>query len=87
VSLGNRPHFQPVAQDHDRRQGCEFPPDFDLEQAESSRQRCAERNRDPQADEGHHAGLTVSNLAPRPTYKNDATVKKDNCSESWGNEF
>ena len=56
TSLGNSSHFQPVAEDHDRDQRREFPPDLDLEEAECCGDRRTKGNYDRQADERHHAG-------------------------------
>jgi len=75
-----------VAEDHDRNQRCEFPPDFDVEKAECSGERCTKGNCDRQADEGHHAGLVFRKLAPRPTDENEAAVNEDDRSEDWGDQ-
>ena len=55
-----------MAEDHDRDQRREFPPDFDLEEAECCGERRAKGDYDRQADEGHHAGLVVGKFAPCP---------------------
>ena len=83
ASLGNSSHFQPVAKDHNRNQRCQFPPDFDLEKAECCGERRSKGNCDCQADEGHHAGLVVRQLAPCTTDENEATVNEDHRSEDW----
>src|SRR6266567_1690318 len=72
ASLGNGPHLQPMAENHDGDQRREFPPDFDLEKAEGCGEGSTKGNCDRQADEGHHAGLMVGKLAPGPTDKNEA---------------
>jgi hypothetical protein len=84
ASLGNSSHFQPVAEDHDRNQRSEFPPDFDLEEPECCGERRTKGNCDRQADEGHHAGLVLRKLAPCPADENEATVNEDRRSEDWG---
>ena len=66
TSLGNGSHFEPMAEDHDRDQRCEFPPDFNLEEAEGCGERRSKGDYDRQADEGHHAGLAVGKFAPCP---------------------
>src|SRR5262249_25160586 len=85
--LGNRSHFQPVAEDHDGNQRREFPPDLDLEKAKGCSQRCAKGNYDRQADKRHHARLAVRNLVPCPTYENEASVKENDRSENWSDEL
>ena len=39
AGLGDRAHLEPMAEEHDRDQGGQFPPDLDLEQAERARPR------------------------------------------------
>ncbi|HEY5177996.1 MAG TPA: hypothetical protein VII95_20765 [Terriglobales bacterium] len=67
TSLGNGLHFQPMAEDHDRNQRCEFPPDFNLEKAECCGERRPKGDYDRQADECHHAGLAVGKFDPCPS--------------------
>src|SRR5712671_725335 len=67
ASLGNGSHFQPMAEDHDGDQRCDFPPDFNLEEPECCCERCPEGDYDRQADESHHAGLAVGKFAPCST--------------------
>jgi hypothetical protein len=55
-----------MAEDHNRDQRCEFPPNVNLEEAECCGERCPEGDYDRQADEGHHAGLAAGKFAPRP---------------------
>ena len=71
-----------MTKNHNCCKGGQFPPDFDFEQAERSSQRGNKSNRDPEADEGHHAGLVVRNLVPRSADKDKATVKENNRSEN-----
>jgi hypothetical protein len=66
TSLGNGSHFQPMTEDHDRDQRCEFPPDFDLEETDGGGKGRSKGDYDRQADEGHHARLAVGKLAPCP---------------------
>jgi hypothetical protein len=54
-----------MSEDHDRDQRCEFPPYFNLEEAEGCSEGCPEGDYDRQADEGHHSRLAVSKFAPR----------------------
>jgi hypothetical protein len=68
--LGNGSHFEPMAQHHDRDQRCEFPPDFNLEEAKCCGERRSKSDYDCQADERHHAGLAVGELAPCPADEN-----------------
>ena len=67
TSLGNGSHFQPMTEDHDRNQRCQFPPDFNLEETEGCCERRSKGDDDRQADEGHHAGLAVGKFSPCPT--------------------
>jgi hypothetical protein len=73
ASLGNGPHFQPVAEDHDRNQRRGFPPNVDFEKAECRSERSSKSDYDRQADECHHAGLVVGKFAPCPADKNNRT--------------
>ena len=79
--LRNSSHFQPMTEDHDRDQRREFPPNLNLEKTESCGKRRTKGHCDRQADEGHHAGLVVRKLAPRPTDENEAAVNEDDRSE------
>ena len=46
TGLGNGPHFKPVAEQHDRNQRREFPPNVNLEETECCSERRAKRNCD-----------------------------------------
>src|SRR6266851_10468391 len=86
TSLRNGSHFEPVAENHNRNQRCELPPNVDLEQTKCRSERSSKSNNDGQADERHHAGLAVDKLSLRPAQENEATVNEDDGSEDWRNE-
>jgi hypothetical protein len=77
ASLSNGFHFQPMAEDHDRNQGGQFPPDFNFEQAEGCGKRRSKCDHDGQADERHHAGFAVGKFAPCPTDEHEPAINKD----------
>ena len=77
ASLSNGFHFQPMAEDHDRNQGSQFPPDFNFEQAEGCGKRRSKCDHDGQADERHHAGFAVGKFAPCPTDEHEPAINKD----------
>src|SRR4029077_5523012 len=64
TSLGNSPHLQPMAEEHDGDERRELPPDLDFEEANSPRERRAKGDDDCQGDERHHAGLVIDKFAP-----------------------
>src|SRR5713101_9823276 len=76
-----------MAEDHDGDQRCDFPPDFNLEEAECCGERCAKGDHDRQADESHHAGLAVGKFAPSPTDEDRSAIKKDDCSKDGGDKL
>jgi hypothetical protein len=87
TSLGNGSHFQPMAEHHGRNQRCQFPPDINLEQAESCGERRSERDYDRQADQSHHAGFVVGKFAPCPADEDQPAINKDGRSKNGRNEF
>jgi hypothetical protein len=75
-----------MAEDHDRDQRCEFPPNVNLKEAECCGERCPEGDYDRQADEGHHAGRAVGKFAPRPADKNETSIPEYDHSKYCGYE-
>ncbi len=87
TSLRDGSHFQPVAEDHDRNQSCQFPPDFNFEETEGCGERRSEGDDDGEADESHHAGLAVGKLAPCSAEEHEPAINEDDRSEDGGDEF
>ena len=63
LRLGNRSHLDPVAEDHDRDERRQLPPQVHAREAECDRQAEDEGDGDRQRDERHHAGPAVGELA------------------------
>ena len=66
-----------MAQQHDRDQRRELPPDLDLEQPEGSCPARDKRDDDRERDQGHHARPSVAQLALSPSNEHEAAVEKD----------
>ena len=81
LRLRDRSHLEPVAEQHDRDQGGQLPPDLDLEEAESAGQRGHEGHDDRQRDQGHHPGLTVGQLALGSADEDQTAVEEDDRPE------
>ena len=81
LCLRDRPHLEPVPEQHDRDQGGQFPPDLDLEEAERASPRGHEGDDDRQRDEGHHPGLAVGQLALGSTDEDQPAVEEDDRAE------
>src|SRR5262245_3170258 len=86
ASLGDRPHLQPVAEEHDGDKRRELPPDVDCEEAERRGEGGDEGNRDRQADQGHHPWLAVRQLAARAAREDEAAVKEDDRAKNRRDE-
>jgi hypothetical protein len=76
-----------VTKQHDRNQRCYFPPDLNLEMAESRSERSSKGDYYPQADKCHHAGLVIGKFAPSSADENEPTVNEDDRSKECGYEF
>ena len=90
--LGDRAHLEPVAEEHDRDEGRELPPDLDLEQAERAGPGRDEGDDDRERDEGHHPGLAVGAARPgpprrktRPPYRKTIVPRTGGMSAEPGN--
>jgi hypothetical protein len=79
--LGDGAHLQPVAEQHDRDEGGELPPDLDVEQAQGAGPRRHEGDDDCQGDQGHHPWLAIGQLALRAADKDNAAVEEDQRAE------
>ncbi len=66
--LPDGPHLQPVAEQHDRHQQGQLPPEVEVEEAEGHRGARHERDRDRHAYEQHHPRLPVPRL-PKPAHQ------------------
>ena len=86
AGLGDRAHLEPVAEEHDRDQGRELPPDLDLEQAQRPGPAGDERDDDREADQGHHPGLAIGQLGPRTAQEDEAAVQEDDRAEDRRDE-
>ena len=81
LCLRDRPHLEPVPEQHDRDEGGQLPPDLDLEEAEGAGPRGHEGDDDRQRDEGHHPGLAVGQLALGSADEDQPAVEEDDRPE------
>ena len=81
LCLRDRPHLEPVPEQHDRDQRGQFPPDLDLEEAERAGPRGHEGDDDRQRDEGHHPRLAVGQLALGSSDEDHPAVEEDDRPE------
>ena len=81
MRLGDGAHLQPVAEEHDRDQRRELPPDLDVEQAERARPGGDEGDDDRQGDEGHHPGLPAGQLPLGATEEHQSAVEEHDGAE------
>ena len=79
--LRDRAHLEPVAEQHDRDEGGELPPDLDVEPAERARPARDERDQDRERDQRHHPGRPVAQLANRAAQEWDAAVAEHDRAE------
>ena len=86
AGLGDRAHLEPMAEQHDRDEGRELPPDLDLEEAQRARPARDERDDDREADEGHHPRLSVGQLGPRAAQEDEPAVGEDDRPEDRRDE-
>jgi hypothetical protein len=66
-----------VAEQHDRDEGRQLPPDLDLEEPERARPARQEGDDDRERDERHHARLPVAQLSDGPSNEDEAAVQED----------
>ncbi len=81
LSLADGPHLHPVAQQHDRDQQRQLPPDLDVEVTEAGRQARGERDHDRHRDQQHHPGLAGASLGHAPGEERPAAVEEDDGAE------
>ena len=80
----HRGHLDPVAEQHDRDEGRELPPEVHARQAERDGERVAERDHDRERDERHHAGLLRAQLGDRAPEEHEPAVDEDREAEHRG---
>ena len=83
ASLGNCPHFQPVAEDHDRDQRRKFPPNVNFKEAECRSERRSKSDNDRQADQRHHARLVIGKFASCSADENKAAISRRRRFRGW----
>src|SRR5213593_4269458 len=86
LRLGDRAHLDPVAEDHDRDEGGELPPEIHSGEAEGHREAEHVGDADRKGDERHHPGTTVGELADGALDEHPAAVAEDQRAEQRGNE-
>src|SRR5262249_9893698 len=86
LRLGDRAHLDPVAEDHDRDERGQLPPEVYSGEAEGHREAEPERNADREGDERHHPGPAVGKLADRALDEHPPTVGEDERPEHRGDE-
>ncbi len=74
-----RPHLEPVPEQHDHDQQRQFPPEVEVEPAQSERGHPGRRERDADGhgDEQHHSGPAVAQLVPPADEEGAAAVDED----------
>jgi hypothetical protein len=70
-----------MAEQHDRDQGGELPPDLDLEQSERTRPASRERHDDRERDQGHHPGLAIGEFTRGAADEDETAVQEDDSAE------
>jgi len=85
LRLGDGPHLDPVAQQHDRHQRRQLLPERHAGVAESDGRTEPERDSDRESDQRHHTGQAILQLAPGALEENQAAVHEDRGPEEWGN--
>src|SRR5436190_13704525 len=66
-----------MAEQHDRNERRELPPELEIEPTETRRDRRGERDGDRHRDEQHHAGLAAPNLVDRAGEERPAAPEED----------
>ena len=89
--LADRAHLLPVAEQHDRDQGGELPPELQVEPLEARREGCAVRDDDRHRDQQHHSGLTRLHFGDatgeeRPTTPEEHDRTKDRTDQTHARE-
>ena len=83
----DRGHLDPVAEQHDRDEGGELPPEVHAGEAEKDCDRVAEGDDDRERDERHHAGLLRAQLCPGALEEHQAPVEEQRRAEGGGDEL
>jgi hypothetical protein len=84
LCLGDRAHLDPVAENHDRHERGQLPPQVHSLETERHREAEAERDGDRQGNEGHHSRSAVGQLADRSLDEDPAAVREDEGAEQRG---
>src|SRR5262249_46265516 len=86
LRLRDRAHLDPVAENHDRDERSELPPEIHSRESERDGEAEHESNADREGDERHHPGATVGELAPGALDEHPAAVREDQSAEERGHE-
>ena len=79
--LVDRAHLEPMAEEHDRDQRRQLPPDLDLEQPQGPGPARDEGHRDGERDERHHPGLPCGQLVPGTPDEDEPSVHENDSSQ------
>ena len=81
LGLAERLHLLPVAEQHDRHQQRQLPPEVQVERVERGRHRRDVGDRDRHGDQQHHPGLPLLRLAPAAFEERPAAPEEDHRAE------
>ncbi len=81
LGLAQGLHLLPVAQQHDRDQRSQLPPEVQVEPVEAGRQRRAVGHRDRHGDQEHHPRLAGLDLGPPTGQEGPAAPEEDDRAE------
>ena len=81
LGLAEGPHLLPVAQQHDRDQRGQLPPEVQVERVERGRHRRDVGDGDRHGDQQHHPGLAVLQLPPAALEERPAAPEEDDRPE------
>ena len=84
TGLTDRSHLHPVAEEHDRDQGSQLPPEVEIEPAERGRQRRQIGDRYRHGDEQHHPRLPIPDFLDRAAQEGRPAVDEDDSAEHRG---
>ena len=74
-------HLQPVAEQHDRDESGQLPPELQVEPSDGRGERRCVRDGDSHRDQQHHPRLALLDLGPRTREKDPAAPKEDHRAE------
>ncbi|MNC89971.1 hypothetical protein D3C83_59960 [compost metagenome] len=84
AGLKDRPHLDPVAEQHHRDQGRHFLPERHTRVAERHRDAEGESDRDRERDQGHHAGQAGAEFACGPLQEHPSAIDEHRRAEQRG---